>query len=43
MIRDRDNAKKAKDYAKADAIRAELSAMGIELKDAKGSVTWVIA
>ncbi|MBE6541106.1 MAG: cysteine--tRNA ligase [Ruminococcaceae bacterium] len=43
MIRDRADAKKAKDFAKADAIRVELSAMGIVLKDSKEGVHWTLA
>ena len=43
MIRDRADAKKAKDFAKADAIRGELSAMGIVLKDSKEGVYWTLA
>jgi cysteinyl-tRNA synthetase len=34
-------AKAAKDFAGADAIRAELSAKGITLKDGAGGTTWV--
>lgn len=40
MIRERADAKKAKDFAKADEIRAELGNMGIVLKDGKDSVIW---
>jgi cysteinyl-tRNA synthetase len=39
-IRDRYAAKKAKDYAAADAIRDELSAMGIILEDIPAGTTW---
>ena len=40
LIRERADAKKAKDYARADEIRAELSGMGVTLVDAKDGVTW---
>jgi len=33
-------AKKAKDFAQADAIRQELGAQGIVLKDGAGGTTW---
>ena len=33
-------AKKAKDFAQADRIREELRAMGVELTDLPGGVTW---
>ncbi len=36
-------AKAAKDFAGADAIRAELAAQGITLKDGAGGTTWVKA
>ena len=39
-ISERAEAKKARDYAKADAIRVELKAMGIQLKDSKEGTTW---
>ncbi len=40
LIHDRAAAKKAKDFAKADAIRDELTAMGVTLVDVKGGVNW---
>ena len=40
MIARRADAKKAKRYAEADAIRAELAAMGIVLEDTPAGTTW---
>ena len=39
-IRERNEAKKNKDYAKADAIRAELLENGILIEDSKDGTTW---
>ncbi len=39
LVEARNAARKAKEFAKADGIRAELSAMGIQLKDAKDPAT----
>ena len=39
-IQARQDAKKAKDFAKADAIRDELKASGIELTDIPHGVKW---
>ena len=36
----RAEAKKAKDFATADAIRDELLAKGVEIKDSKDGTTW---
>ncbi len=41
-IQERTNAKQEKDYATADAIRAELDAKGIILNDSKEGTTWDI-
>lgn len=41
-IAERAEAKKAKDFAKADAIRAELEAQGIELRDTPNGVEWSV-
>ena len=40
LIADRQAARKAKDFAKADAIRAQLFDMGIELLDTREGVKW---
>ena len=40
QIRDRYEAKKAKDFAKADAIRDALKARGIEITDVPGGAKW---
>lgn len=40
LIAKRAEAKKAKDFAAADAIRDELSAMGITIKDTRQGVQW---
>jgi cysteinyl-tRNA synthetase len=39
-IEERKEAKKAKDFAKADAIRDELAAKGISIKDTREGVVW---
>ncbi len=41
-IEERKEAKKAKDFAKADAIRDELAAKGIIIKDTREGVVWEI-
>ncbi len=40
LIAERQAARKAKDFARADAIRDKLSGMGIILKDTREGVTW---
>ena len=40
MIADRQQARKNKDFAQADAIRAKLLAMGIILEDTREGVKW---
>ncbi len=40
LIEARQNARKEKDFAKADEIRNQLLAMGIELKDTREGVKW---
>ena len=40
QISDRNQARLAKDYARADQIRNELLAMGVELEDSASGTTW---
>ncbi len=40
LIAEREAARKAKDFKRADAIRADLSARGITLKDTPGGARW---
>jgi cysteinyl-tRNA synthetase len=40
LIRDRKSARANKNFARADAIRAELEALDIELQDGPGGTTW---
>ena len=40
LIDERDQARKAKNFARGDDIRAELAAKGIELKDSRDGTTW---
>ena len=40
MIRTREDARKRKDFAKADRIRAQLAEQGIVLEDTRGGVRW---
>ncbi|MGV3619071.1 MAG: cysteine--tRNA ligase [Fimbriimonas sp.] len=42
LIEERAAAKKAKDFARADAIRQELDAEGIELRDTPQGTVWVL-
>jgi cysteinyl-tRNA synthetase len=40
LIEARDNARKSKDFLKADAIRAELLSLGIQLTDSPSGTSW---
>lgn len=40
LVAERAEAKSMKDYARADAIRGEIEAMGVILKDSKDGTTW---
>ena len=40
LIQERQQARKNKDFARADQIREELAAKGITLKDTREGVTW---
>ena len=40
MVAERVEAKKVKDFARADAIRAQLDALGIEVRDSPEGTTW---
>jgi cysteinyl-tRNA synthetase len=42
LIRDRDSARKAKDFTSADRVRGELKVMGVEIMDTPGGTTWKI-
>ena len=39
-IRERKQARDARDFARADAIRDEIAALGIELMDSPDGTTW---
>ena len=40
LIAERDAARSAKDFARADEIRAELTALRIEVRDGASGTTW---
>lgn len=42
MVEERNQAKDEKDYARADAIRDELNAMGVSIQDGKDGTTWTL-
>jgi cysteinyl-tRNA synthetase len=43
LIGERAEARKARDFARADAIRDQLAAMGVELEDGAGGTRWRLA
>ena len=43
LVEERNAARKAKDFARADAIRDELAARGIELEDTRQGTRWKVA
>ncbi len=43
LMETRNQAKAAKDFAAADAVRAELAALGVDVRDTPGGVVWDIA
>ena len=43
LLAQRDQARAAKDWARADAIRDELAAAGVAVRDAAGGSTWSVA
>ena len=42
LLVERGEARKAKDFERADAIRAELAELGVEIRDFAGETTWVL-
>ena len=40
LIKERNEARKNKDFARADEIRDELKNMGIEIEDTRSGTTW---
>ncbi|HZT96401.1 MAG TPA: hypothetical protein VFB34_06145, partial [Chloroflexota bacterium] len=41
LLEDREAARRARDFARSDELRAELSAQGVEVKDTPGGQRWV--
>jgi cysteinyl-tRNA synthetase len=42
MLAERDEARKAKDFARSDAIRDELLGLGVELRDGPAGTLWKV-
>jgi cysteinyl-tRNA synthetase len=40
LVRERNEAREARDFARADAIRDQLAAEGVNLEDGPGGTTW---
>ena len=40
LVRERDEARAARDFARGDEIRDELAARGVKLEDGPGGTTW---
>ena len=40
LVEERSEAKRARNFARADAIRVELAAKGVAIEDSKGGVRW---
>ncbi|MBP7096620.1 MAG: cysteine--tRNA ligase [Spirochaetia bacterium] len=43
LVAARAEAKKAKDFARADALRAEIAGLGVELRDSPAGTTWTLS
>jgi cysteinyl-tRNA synthetase len=42
LIAERSDARKARDWARADAVRDALAALGVELRDGPGGTAWKV-
>jgi cysteinyl-tRNA synthetase len=42
LVAQRNAARAAKDFARADELRAELTALGVEVRDGKGTTAWTL-
>ena len=40
LVKERDEARRRRDWARADALRAELDALGVTLKDTPSETQW---
>jgi cysteinyl-tRNA synthetase len=43
LLQKRDEARQQKDWSRADEVRDELKAMGIEFQDGQGKTTWRVS